>query len=330
MEIFLTLFAALALLFLSAAFSGLNIGLMMVRPEELERKANQGDDIAKKVYKYRKNGNYLIVCVLLGNVSVISTLTLVLNHTFATTGAVSGVVAGVTTTLLVTAFGEILPQSLFSRKGYRLTRYFFWLLDFMFIALWPIAYPVSKLLDRWLGGELPALYTHEELADMVEDHAQHESSKIDPDESRIITGALEFSHKRAIDIATPMSDITSVELDDDIDASLISMIKREGHSRLPVIDSTGKYIGILYTKDILGRDVPTPVSHVYRDKIYDIAHDARLDTALGRFIQTKSHLFLVVDDDHGDKPIGVLTLEDVIEEIIKREIEDEHEEEDMA
>ena len=327
MEIFFTVLIALILLFLSAAFSGLNIGLMMVRPEELERKARQGDEIAKKVYKYRKNGNYLIVCVLLGNVSVISTLTLVLNETFATVGAVSGVAAGVTTTLLVTAFGEILPQSLFSRRGYRLTRYFFWLLDFMFVVLWPIAYPVSKLLDAWIGDELPALYTHEEFAHMIEDHAEHTMSKIDYDESRIIAGALQFSHKKAIDIATPIRDITGVELDDEIDASMLSMIKREGHSRLPVIDKGGKYVGILYAKDILGRDLPVPVSHVCRDKIYDIAHDARLDTALGRFIQTRSHLFLVVDDDHGDAPIGVLTLEDVIEEIIKREIEDEHDEE---
>lgn len=306
------------LLFLSAAFSGLNIGLMMVRPEELERKAKQGDEVARKVYRYRKNGNFLIVCVLLGNVSVISILTLLLDS------VAGGLVAGIATTLLVTAFGEILPQSLFSRRGYRLTRHFFWLLDFMFIVLWPIAYPVSKLLDRWIGDELPALYSHEELAHMVADHALHEHSKIDHDESRIISGALEFSHKYARDIATPFDDITSVEIDDDIDASMVSMIKREGHSRIPVRGEKGEYVGILYAKDILGRELPVPVRHVYRDTIHEISSGARLDTALSRFIQTKSHLFLVVDDE--EQPVGVLSLEDVIEEIIKREIKDEYDE----
>lgn len=75
-----TILLAAALLFLSAAFSGLNIGLMMVRPEDLKRKAAQGDAVARKVYKYRKNGNYLITCVLLCNVSVVSMLTLVLDN----------------------------------------------------------------------------------------------------------------------------------------------------------------------------------------------------------------------------------------------------------
>lgn len=319
MDILITIIFALVLLFLSAIFSGLNIGLMMVRPEELERKARQGDEVAKKVYRYRKNGNYLLICVLLGNVSVISILTLALDS-FA-----GGVIAGVATTLLVTMFGEILPQSLFSRRGYRLTRHFFWLLDFMFVILWPIAYPGAKILNRLVGAELPILYTHEELTHMIQDQAKHELSKIDHDESRIISGALEFSHKTARDIATSLDDLTAVDLDDDIDASLISKIKREGHSRLPVVNTDGEYVGILYIKDILGRDLPTPVSHVYRDKLYDIPAEARLDTALSRFIQTKSHLFLVTDND--EKVVGVLTLEDVIEEIIKREIEDEFDEE---
>lgn len=310
---------AIILLFLSALFSGLNIGLMMVRPEELERKARHGDEIAKKVYRYRKNGNYLLICVLLGNVAVISILTLVLNN------IAGGVAAGIVTTLMVTAFGEILPQSLFSRRGYMLARHFLWLLDFMFVILWPLAYPASKLLDRLIGDELPALYTHEELTHMIEDHAKHEKSKIDLDESRIIAGALQYSHKTVRDIATPLDELISVELEDDIDASLISKIKREGHSRLPVINAAGEYVGILYAKDLLGRELPAPVSHVYRDKLYDIPADAPLDTALSRLIQTRSHLFLVTDDN--DAPRGVLTLEDVIEEIIKREIEDEFDEE---
>jgi metal transporter CNNM len=318
MEHIVTFVAAFILLFLSAAFSGLNIGLMMVRPEEIARKAKKGDRIAEKVYRYRRNGNYLIVVVLLGNVSVISALTLVIDS------IAGGIIAGVATTLLVTTFGEILPQSIFSRKGYRVSRYFFWLLDILFVVLWPIAKPAAALLDKLFGEELPALYSHEELAHMVEDHARDRHSTIDHDESQIIAGALQFSYKRAIDIATPVRRVALVKLDDMIDQSLISKIKRKGHSRLPVRDEQGEFVGILYVKDVLGRDLPVPVSHVFRDKIYSIDHDARLDTALSRFIQTKSHLFLVVDDENGDEPVGVLTLEDVIEEIIKREIEDEH------
>lgn len=318
MSIFLTIALTGVLLFLSAAFSGLNIGLMMSRPEELERKARKGDDVAARVYRYRKNGNYLITCVLLGNVSVISMLTLVLDS------VAGGLVAGIGTTLLVTAFGEILPQSLFSRRGYKLTRHFFWLLDIIFVLFWPIAYPTAKVLDKWIGRELPSLYTHDELAHMIDDHAQHTQSPIDYDESTIARGALEFSTKTALEVATPLVDVMSVEREDTLDASLIAQIKRGGHSRLPVVDSDGDFVGILYSKDLLGRDVGTPIGHIYRDHIHSMPADTALDTALSRFIQTKSHLFLVVNDE--EQPVGVITLEDVIEEIIDREIEDEHDE----
>lgn len=312
-----TVLIALVLLVFSAIFSGLNIGMMMLRPEDLERKARQGDDIARRVYRYRKDGNYLITCILLGNVSVVSAFTLVLES------MVGGLIAGLITTFSITIVGEILPQSLFSRRGYQFARYFFVLLDVIFVLLWPIAKPISLLLDRFVGKEPPSLYTHQELADLVEDHAKHRLSPIDHDESRIMIGALRFSKKTAGQVATPIKDITAVELDEDIDSGMVSLIKREGHSRLPVVNAGGEYVGVLFIKDILGRKLPTPVRHVYRDKIYDLPASSALDTALSRFIQTKTHLFLVRDQD--DKPVGVLTLEDVIEEIINREIEDEHE-----
>lgn len=311
----ITIISASILLFLSAAFSGLNIGLMMVRPEELKRKARQGDKIAEKVYKYRKNGNYLIVCILLGNVSVISAMSIVLES------IAGGIVAGLITTGLVTAFGEILPQSLFSRRGYRLTRYFFWLLDVMFVLLWPIAKPVSTLLDKWLGEELPALYSHEELVHMVEDHAQHEASRIDVDESRIIKGALQFSDKTVREVAIKRDDVVTVELDDEVDQALVSKLKQTGFSRFPVTNTDGEYVGALYLRDLVGQTLPKPVGHVYRDTLHEISENTHLDTALSRFIQTKTHMFVVENED--EQVTGIITLEDVIEEIINREIEDE-------
>ncbi|MCB9819792.1 DUF21 domain-containing protein [Candidatus Nomurabacteria bacterium] len=310
--------AAFILLIFSGVFSGLNIGMMMLRPEDLERKSREGDEIAQRVYRYRENGNYLITCILLGNVAVVSAFTLVL-ESFA-----GGIIAGIVTTILVTIFGEIVPQSIFSRRGYMLTRYFFRLLDFMFIAMYPLAKPITLMLDRFIGTEPPLLYSREELHHLIDDHAKHSASTVDHDEGQIMIGALHFSQRTAAEVATPIRDVVAVELHDKIDASLVSMIKREGYSRLPVVDDDSRYVGILYAKDILGHDLPVPVSHIYRDKIYDIPADTALDTALSRFIQTKSHLSLVVDDNNEDKPVGILTLEDVVEEILKREIVDEY------
>lgn len=316
MDNIIVIILAAFLIFLSAAFSGLNIGLMMVRPEELKRKARQGDPIAEKVYHYRKNGNYLIVCILLSNVAVISILSLLLES------VVGGIIAGLLTTVLVTAFGEILPQAVFSRKGYRLSRYFFWLLDIMFFVLWPIAKPVSKFLNNVLGDELPTLLSREELQHMVADHAQSNLSAIDHDESRIVAGALTYSTSKAGDIATRLEDVMYVNAHDLIDSTKLHTLKHSGHSRIPVYSTEKEdFVGILYVKDLLGRTIPAHVSKVYRERLQSIDENTPLDTVLSRFIQTKSHLFMVTNAE--SKPIGIITLEDVLEEIINREIHDE-------
>jgi metal transporter CNNM len=318
MHTFILIAISVLLLLMAAIFSGLNIGLLITRPSELKRKAAHGDSVAAQMLKYRANGNYLIVCILLGNVSVVSIFTLIIES------LAGGIAAGITTTTLMTIFGEIIPQAIFARHSYRLSKYFFWLLDLLFIVLWPIAKPLSEGLNHFLGAELPTMFSREELTHLVEEHAQDSGSNIDADESRIVSGALAFSTFHAKDVMTPIDKVLQVDADDELDASLLIKLKNSGHSRFPVYDHELKeYVGTLFIKDVLGEQLPQPVTRFYRDRILDIPHDSRLDTVLSRFIQTKSHLFLVRDDD--DKPIGIITLEDVIEEILKREIIDEFE-----
>lgn len=309
-----TFIAIIILLFLSAAFSGLNIGLLMVRPEELLRKMRRGDKVAERVYKYRKNGNYLIVCVLLGNVAVISAMSLVMGS------VTNGVVAGIITTLLITAFGEILPQSLFSQRGWRLTRHFFWLLDLVFVLFWPLAKPASKLLDRLIGKELPKVYSHEDFINMIHEQAEHDNSLIDHDESRIVSGALNFSHQTVADEMTPIDQVFWLKTTDKLTQALLSRIRKSGHSRIPVQDEQGRFIGVLLVKDLIGRPIGQAISRYHRDTLHDIQAQSSLDTALKRFIHTKSHISIALDDD---RPVGIITLEDVIESILRWEIDDE-------
>lgn len=134
----LLLVVAAVLLVLSGSFSGLNIGLMMARPDDLKRKARQGDAIAARVYRYRKDGYYLIFCILLGNVGVNTAMSILLGN------MTNGVVGGLIATLLITMFGEILPQAIFTQRGYQITRYFFWLLDVIYVLFWPLARPMSS------------------------------------------------------------------------------------------------------------------------------------------------------------------------------------------
>ncbi|MDO4781390.1 MAG: CNNM domain-containing protein [Candidatus Saccharibacteria bacterium] len=305
---------AVGLLALSGAFSGLNIGMMMARPDDLKRKARHGDVTAARVYKYRRDGHYLIFCILLGNVGVNTAMSILLGN------VTSGLVGGILATALITAFGEILPQAIFSQRGYRFVRHFFWLLDTIYVVFWPLAMPVSRLLTKWIGKEPPQLYTHQELEQILHEHAASRHSLVDYDESQIAAGALRFSKKTARDVATVMDEVYAVALDDEVDATMVAQFKQVGHSRIPVSDEAGQFVGLLYVKDLIGKRLPKPVSQLYRDKIHDIDARSRLDTVLSRFIQTRSHLFVVMD---GEEQVGIITLEDVIEEILNREIEDE-------
>ena len=123
-----------------------------------------------------KDGYYLIFCILLGNVGVNTAMSILLGN------MTNGVVGGLIATLLITMFGEILPQAIFSQRGYRFVRYFFWLLDVIYVLFWPLAQPMSKLLNRWLGKETPQLYSHQELEEIIHEHAVRSDSPVDYDE----------------------------------------------------------------------------------------------------------------------------------------------------
>lgn len=315
MSDWLMLILAVLLLFLSGVFSGLNVGLMMVKPADLQRKAKRGDQIAQRVYRYRKDGYYLIFCILLGNVGVNTAMSILLGN------LINGLIGGLVATLLITAFGEILPQAIFAQRGYRLVRHFFWLLDIIYVLFWPLAAPVSRLINRFLGSEPPQLYTHDELEEIINEHAASKDSLVDQTESRIITGALRFSSKTVADVMTPLKQVYSLNLNAQLDTVSLNKLKRQGKSRIPV-RFKNQFVGLLYVKDLVGRSLPIAVAQVYRDRIYDIYGSSRLDTALSRFMQTRSHLFVVLDDD--DQEVGIVTLEDVIEEIVNQEIEDEY------
>ncbi len=102
-------FIVILLVVLSRIFSGLTLGFFSLNKDDLERKAELGDERAKKIYKLRKNGNLLLCTLLIGNVAVNSTLSIFLGS------IVSGFTAGIMATALIVVFGEIVPQASFSR-----------------------------------------------------------------------------------------------------------------------------------------------------------------------------------------------------------------------
>jgi CBS domain containing-hemolysin-like protein len=173
-----------------------------------------------------------------------------------------------------------------------------------------------------LGREIPMSYTKRDLLSIIGDHDVAPASEVDQDERRIARGAFSFSHKKVEDVMTPNTVVKTVHADDVIDAAYLADLKDSGYSRLPVgTEDPNRFIGILYLKDLLGIAVPTTVRTVMDGTIHFVNTSDPLDIVLDQFIKTKMHLFVVLDQFGGFE--GVITVEDVIEEIIGTEIMDE-------
>src|SRR6266404_2077134 len=192
------------LLCLSALFSGLTLGLMSLGPHELKRKMALGDVRAKRIYAVRKRGNLLLVTLLVGNVASISSMSIFLDSISG------GWIAGITTTALITIFGEILPQALFSRYAMQLGSQTAWLVRIIMFLLYPVTAPLAWVLDKALGDELPTVYSRRELVGILQEHG---GSTLDADEERIARGALTFSDKRIEEVMTPRFMVTGIEQD---------------------------------------------------------------------------------------------------------------------
>lgn len=306
-----------ALLSLSALFSGLNLGLLGLDKTELRRKMKLGDELAARVLRIREQGNLLLCTLLLGNVAVNAALAIFLEN------IAGGLVAGILTTGLIVIFGEIVPQAYCSRNAIVVGAYTDWLTRVFIFLLYPVAGPLAWILDWVLGEEFPTIYSKEELQEIIRHHHGGEESPLDADEQRIVIGALSFSELRARDVLTPRTVVFALEEDAILDQATLAEIRTRGFTRIPIYrEQIDEVVGVLNAKDLIGIAPGTPVKDVrLRGKPLVATEAARLDELLNRFVATKAHLALVVDEYGGLK--GIVTLEDVMEEILRTEIVDE-------
>lgn len=307
----------IALVLLSGLFSGLTLGLLSLNKNELQRKISIGDKDAKKVYAVRKRGNLLLCTLLLGNVGVNSTLAIFLGN------IASGLIAGLASTGLIVIFGEIIPQATFARYALKIGAKTAWLVRIFIFILLPVCWPLAWLLDKFLGEEMPSVYSKKELMKIVEEHEDLKESAVDADEERIIKGALSYSDKSVEKVMTPRTVVYAIRSGAILDEKLINKIREEGFTRIPVYKGTiDNVVGILYTKDLINIKIGTKISDIYKkENILTVSSNLKLDEMLNRFIKAKTHIAFIKDEYGGLR--GVITLEDIIEEIIKQEIVDE-------
>jgi len=179
---------SLFLLCMSGLFSGLTLGLCGLEPLSLQIVA-EGDthnaQYAKKIIPVRAKGNLLLCTLLLGNVAVNAALAIFLaNFT-------GGLLGFFLSTAFIVMFGEILPQAACSRYALYIGSKVIYIVRVLILLIYPISWPISKVLDWALGDELGMIYTNRELANLVEVHTKQ--GELNTESAGIMQGALDFS-----------------------------------------------------------------------------------------------------------------------------------------
>lgn len=319
-------FIGLSLIFLiafSGLFSGLTLGLYSLDYADLERKTELGDKMAEKVLRVRKRGNLLLVSLLLGNVAVNAAISIILGE------IAGGVIAGLVSTGLIVIFGEIIPQATCARYALQVGSKTAWLVEVIMVVLYPIGKPIAWVLDKVLGQELRTIWTKRELEHIIRQHEDDPRSKVDRDEERILLGALSYSDKTVEQVMTPRKKVYELQKKSILNQKMLHEIRESGFTRIPVYSKDiNDIVGVLYAKDLIGIDPDDKevLEKMMRTaELIRVSRKRKLDSLLNDMIVRRAHMAVVTEKS--GKFVGIVTLEDVVEEIIGREIRDEDDDE---
>ncbi|KAM5430113.1 cell agglutination protein Mam3 [Microsporum canis] len=330
LSLWLYLGIAAALVLSGGAFAGLTIALMGQDEIYLQVIKTSGEGAerkqAEKVLDLLKKGkHWVLVTLLLSNVVVNETLPIVLDRSLG-----GGWPAVIGSTALIVIFGEVVPQSICVRYGLPIGA---WMapavLCLMYITS-PLSYPIAKLLDRLLGEDHGTFYKKAGLKTLVTLHKNLGTAgdQLNSDEVTIISAVLDLKEKPVGSIMIPMQDVFIMSADTVLDEKMMDLILSQGYSRIPIHapDNPQNFVGMLLVKMLITYD-PEDCKRV-RDFALATLPETRAETScldiVNFFQEGKAHMVLVSDypgEDHGS--LGVVTLEDVIEELIGEEIIDE-------
>ncbi|XP_020540781.1 DUF21 domain-containing protein At5g52790 [Jatropha curcas] len=232
--------------------SGLTLGLMSLSLVDLEVliKAGQPQDRknAEKILPLVKNQHLLLCTLLIGNALAMEALPIFIDALLPAWGAI------LISVTLILAFGEIIPQAVCSRYGLSVGAKMSVVVRLVVMVLFPLAYPISKLLDWILGEKHSALLRRAELKTLVDMHRKEagKGGELTQDETTIITGALDMTQKTAKDAMTPLSKVFSLDINAKLDEKTMERILSTGHSRIPIYSGNpANIIGLILVKNLV-------------------------------------------------------------------------------
>ncbi|KAJ4773809.1 CBS domain protein (DUF21) [Rhynchospora pubera] len=277
--------------------SGLTLGLMSLSIVDLEVlvKAGKPEDQknAAKILPVVKNHHLLLCTLLIGNALAMEALPIFLDKLLPAWGAI------LISVTLILAFGEIIPQSVCTRYGLKVGAKMAPLVRVLVVIIFPIAYPISKLLDWILGKDHVMLMRRSELKTLVDMHGNEagKGGELTHDETTIISGALDLTQKTAKDSMTPIIETFSLDINAKLDMHTMGLIMTKGHSRVPIYSgSPTNVIGLILVKNLITcrSEDEIPIRNVTIRTIPRVYDDLPLYDILNEFQKGHSHMAVVV------------------------------------
>lgn len=323
----------LVLLFLSAFFSATETALFSSNKTRIRHMAEEGNRKALLTKRLLDQPNRLISTILIGNnavnIGATALATSIAINFFGDSGA--GIATGVMT-ILVLIFGEITPKTLASQHAEDFSMRISGFISLLSKVLFPLIKGLNLItnnLVKVLGGTKPdnPLITEEELRMLV--NVGEEEGFIDADEREMIDSIFELDDTLVREIMVPRIDIKAVNMTESMDY-VVKMVIEVGHSRIPVYENNiDNIIGVIYAKDLLHPLLSDPLGEPDIQQLmrpaYYVPESKKVADLFAELRKEKVHMAIVLDEYGGTA--GLVTIEDVIEEIVG-EIQDEFDQEE--
>tara|TARA_R110002073_G_scaffold57778_4_gene146741 strand:- start:157028 stop:158335 length:1308 start_codon:yes stop_codon:yes gene_type:complete len=323
----------LGLLVLSALISGTEVAFFSLSKSDLDDASNSKSQKSNIVDEQLKNPKKLLATILIANnfINILIVLLFAYIGEFLFNSIQSTllrfVIEVVLITFLILLFGEVLPKIYANRNAMKFAVFMARPIKILNTLLTFISIPLmslTNLVEKRLGKK-QSDFSVEKLSQALELTSEESTTK---DEQKILEGIVNFGNTDTAQVMCPRMDVFAIS-DDENYTEVVQLIIKNGHSRIPVYhDSMDEIIGVLYTKDMLPHLAKKTFQwkKLLREPFF-VPENKKLDDLLKEFQDKKNHLAIVVDEYGGTS--GIVTLEDVIEEIVG-DISDEFDDDDIA
>lgn len=326
------MFIALGIfLFMSFFLSGSETALTAINRMKVHLRAEQGDVKAQKLQKLIAKPDRMITTILIGN-----NIANIMLPTLVTTIAISrgwevGLATAILTVVLI-IFGEVLPKTISATFADKVAYIVFPVISFMVVILMPLTWLLAQFTNVFIriiskGTVKEATMTKEELRTMV-DIASTEGT-FEEDESERIKGVLDFPHKDVSDVmSTHRTDIVGIAIDSTYE-EVRDLILESSYTRYPVYEeSMDNVVGLFYSKKLIewSMNPNLTLEELMDDNPLFVVQSVSVETVFKMMMTKKKHMAVILDEYGGT--LGIVTHEDIIEEMIGQDIEDETDEED--